>query len=179
MLTPLSQLFITERHRLRAGNVGHSVPLASEVDMDDRALEPLMVSTTRGTFLPSRIARDGFARFGFSECGIEREGALLLEFHKQLVQLSTAHGWECVVDSPEIAVSRMRDHGEIPFHLAAGPWIEVDDIGGARVLDVGLPQGLALLVTTPSKAGLYTRIGDYVGVLAHRVDRFFVAVVPA
>lgn len=171
MLTPLSQLFFTERHRLRAGEVGHSVPLASEVDLNDRSLEPLMVTNTRGTFLPSRVARGGYLRFGFSECPLEREGAVVLELHKQLVAQSE------VAATPEEAVARMRRNGESPFHLAAGPWIEADEIEGARVLDVGLPRGIALLVVSPAKAGLHTRIGDYVGVIAFRVNRAFVAVV--
>lgn len=174
MLTPLSQLFVTERHRLRAGNVGHSVPLASEIDLDDPALEPLMVTTTRGTFIQSRVAKGGYLRFGFSECPLDREGALVLGLHRQLVAHSEV---SCVVATPEQAAAQMRLNGETPFHLAAGPWIEADEIGGARVLDIGLPQGIALLMASPAKAGLHTRIGDYVGVLAFRVNRAFVAVV--
>ena len=177
MLTPLAQLFITERHRPRAGVVGHSVPLASEIDVVDRALDPVLITSTRGTFLESRVSRMGYVRFGFSECPLEREGALVLELHRQLVRCAEAKGWDCVAACPADAAARMRMKGETPFHLVAGPWLEEEEVGGARVLDVGLPSGIALLVTSPVRAGLYTRIGDHVGVIAHCVDRYFVAVV--
>lgn len=179
MFTALSQLFITERHRPRAGAVGHSVPLASEIDVDDRSIEPVVVSTTRGTFLESRVSRHGYLRFGFSECRVDLEGKLVLELHGLLVELSKQHRWGSISPTPESAVQHMLANGEKPFHLAAGPWLEVDEVGGARVLDVGMPQGVALLVTSPVDAGLYTRIGDYVGLVAYRVNRAFVAVVPS
>jgi hypothetical protein len=151
--------------------------LASEIDVDDRSLDPVMITGTRGTFLESRVARGGYLRFGFSECPMDLEGALLLEFYKQLVKLATEKKWSCVAESPESAVAVMKANGETPFHLVAGPWVEADDIEGARVLDIGFPRGAALLVASPARAGLHTRIGAHVGVLAYRINRAFVAVV--
>jgi hypothetical protein len=176
VLTLLSQLFVTERHRLRGGEVGHSVPLASEVDVGDRSIEPLMISTTRGTFLESRVAKGGYARFGFSECGIAAEAGLVQEFHRVLVARTEVNGWPSLVGSVDDALRVMLGHGVKPGHLVAGAWLEPG--AGVPVLDGGFPGGTALLVAEPAGAGLHTRVGDYVGILAYRVDRCFVAVVP-
>jgi hypothetical protein len=102
---------------------------------------------------------------------------MVLAFHKKLVELAKLKHWDCVAGSPEDAVARMRAHGETPFHLAAGPWIEEEDVGGVQVVDLGLPTGVALLAASPAKAGLHTRIGNHVGLVAYRVDRLFMAVV--
>lgn len=176
MLTLLSQMFVTERHRLRAGNVGHSMPLASEVDTNDRSIEPLMITTTRGTFLQSRVSRGGYARFGFSECTGDQEATLVREFHRMLVSRSKLNGWSCVAAGVGEAMGLMRGKGVKPCHLVAGPWLKAAE--DVKVLDAGFPDGVALLAADPSVAGLHTRVGDYVGILAYRVDRCFVAVTP-
>lgn len=152
------------------------MPLASEIDIEDRSIEPLMISTTRGTFLESRISRAGYARFGFSECRVEQEEVLVREFHRALVSRAKTNGWPCASTVGE-AVDLMARKGARPCHLAAGPWVASAG-DGVKVLEAGFSQGTALLVAEPSTAGLQTRVGDYVGVLAYRVDRCFVAVAP-
>jgi len=179
MLTLLSEIFITERHRLRAGNVGYSMPLASEIDVDDRSIEPLMITTTRGTFLQSRVSAAGYARFGFSECPVNQEGALLQEFHRVLLSRIDANGWISAAPTVGEALRLMSSQGIKPRHLVGGPWLA--DGAAARevkVLDAGFTEGSALLIAEPAVAGLHTRVGDYVGVLAYRVNRCFVAVQP-
>jgi hypothetical protein len=177
MLTLLSEIFITERHRLRAGQVGYSMPLASEVDVQDRSIEPLLITTTRGTFLQSRVSSAGYARYGFSECSVKQEGTLLQEFHRVLLDRTNVNGWRSAASTVGEALRVMSDHGVKPYHLVGGPWLGGGP-GDVRVLDGGFSDGLALLVAEPSAAGLHTRVGDYVGVLAYRVDRCFVAVAP-
>lgn len=176
MFTLLSQLFVTERHRLRAGYVGHAMPLASEIDVDDHSIEPLLITTTRGTFLESWVSRAGYARFGFSECPIEEEATLIREFHRVLVARSRVNGWGCVAATVGDALTLMRGRGANPCHVVAGPWLNA--MGNLKVLDAGFPEGAALLLPEPSAAGLHTRVGDYVGILAYRVDRCFAAVFP-
>lgn len=178
MLTLLSHLFVTERYRRRAANVGHSMPLASEVDINDRSIEPLMITSTRGTFLESRVARGGYVRFGFSECGLDQEAGLIQEFHRVLISCAKMNGWSCVSNTVNGALSLMRGNGVRPGHIAAGPWLSDLEFDGVKVLDAGFPQGSALLVAEPSSAGLHTRVGDYVGVLAYKVNLTFVAIIP-
>jgi len=169
-------MFVTERHRLRASNVGHSMPLASEIDVQDRSIEPLFITTTRGTFLKSRVSRAGYVRFGFSECPLEQEPALVREFHRVLGATAQASGWGCCAATVDDALKLMRGRGVKPCHAVAGPWLEAPD--DVKVLDAGFPEGVALVLPEPSAAGLHTRVGDYVGILAYRVDRCFVAVSP-
>ena len=176
MLTLLARLFVPERHRPRAGTVGHSIPLASEVDVHEEALDPVMVTSTRGGFLVSRVASGGYVRFGFSDCGLDQEKVLLATFVQELVLKSHQNQWGCVVDTVEDAVDRMIEKGEAPVHLVTGPWLTRRE--GLVVLDADLPEGQALLVTSPARAGIYTRIGDYVGVAAYKVDRRFIAIGP-
>jgi hypothetical protein len=152
------------------------MPLASEVDTQDRSIEPLMITTTRGTFLESRVSRGGYARFGFSECVADQEAALLQEFHRMLISRSKINGWSCVAGTIGDAMRLMQGKGVKPCHLVAGPWLKVAE--DVKVLDAGFPDGAALLVADPSIAGLHTRVGDYVGILAYHVDRCFVAVAP-
>lgn len=174
-MTLLAQLLIAERHRPRAGAVGHSVPLALELDVAGRSLEPLLISTTRGTFLESRVSRAGYARFGFSECPLSAEPVLVREFYRVLVACGKANEWRCMAATVEEAIQLMLGRGVRPGHLVVGPEWSSTSIE-LPVLDGGFSPGSALLVAEPTEAGLYVRVGEHVGILAYRVDRNFVAV---
>lgn len=176
MLTLLSHLFVAERHRLKAGDVGFKVPLMSEIDVSDRSIEPLLVTSARGTFMPTVVSKLGYVRFGFSKCQPDQEPGLLVEFHRALVERSRANAWGNVVSTLEEGVGLMRSLN-IPLVFVLS---SVDDPklaeDGFVNLRCPLPSGSALISTRPEVAGLYTRVGDSVGIVAHNCDTSFVAV---
>jgi hypothetical protein len=176
MLTILSHLFVTERHRLKAGDVGHSVPLLSEIDVLDRSIEPLLVTSTRGTFLPTTVSQKGYARFGFTSCSPAQELELLVEFHRVLVERGRACNWGNVVSTMEEGLAVMNGFNLHPVFILMPKEDPAPTLEGVVVLNCPLPRGSALISTLPEIAGLHTRVGDYVGVMAKRVDKAFVAV---
>lgn len=178
MLTILSHLFVTERHRLKAGDVGHSVPLLSEIDVTDRDIEPLLVSSARGTFLPTKVSQRGYARFGFNHCTPAQELGLLVEFHRVLIERSRACNWGNVASDMETGLDIMRGSNLSPVFILMPKEDPPPSIEGVVVLNCPLPSGSALISTLPEITGLHTRVGDYVGIMAKRVDRSFVAVSP-
>jgi hypothetical protein len=180
VLSLLSHVFVTERHRPRAGQVGFSVPAFSEIDVGEDNIEPLLATNMRGTFLQTRVSRHRQARFGFSECDLDRgEGALLCEFHKVLVQTAEHENWDNVTTSISDALERMQSFGTTPkLVLLPASSSDFEPPPGVLPMLAGLPEGAALVVASPTLAGLHTRIGDHVGILAQRVNMSFVAVVP-
>jgi hypothetical protein len=168
----LAQIFLTERHRQRAGNVGYSLPAFSEIEAAPD-IEPLLATNMKGTFLRTRLSSLGHARFGFSEIDVAQEAVLLLELHRVLVAQAAKEGWRNVVSTVPEALSRMREFGIKPsVLLAAAP--EVEGIQGVPV--ACFPEGVALVVGPAEAVGLHTRIGAHVGILAYRVSTAFVAV---
>ena len=169
----LAQVFLTERHRQRAGHVGFSLPAFSEIEASPD-IEPLLATNMKGTFLRTRVSSFGHARFGFSEMEVSNEPLLLLELHRVLVVQASKEGWHNVVSTVPEALSRMSEFGIKPsVVLSAGP--EVEDVRG---LPVAFPEGVALVVGPAEAVGLHTRIGGHVGILAYRVSTAFVAVQP-
>ena len=175
MLTLLSHLFVTERHRAVAGNVGLRVPLMSEIDVPDRTCEPLLVTNALGTFLPTVVAKLGYVRFGFSKCQPDQEPGLLVEFHRVLVERGRANGWGNVASSVEEGIRLMRSNNTLVFVITSleDPALTEDGFVNLRC---PLPSGSALISTRPDVAGLYTRVGDSVGIVAKKCDSSFVAV---
>ena len=175
VLTLLSHLFVTERHRAVAGNVGLRVPLMSEIDVPDRSCEPLLVTNAKGSFLPTVVAKLGYVRFGFSKCSPDQEPRLLVEFHRVLVERSRASGWGNVVSSIDEGVSLLRSSNPLVFVVSSleDPKLTEDGFVNLRC---PLPSGAALLSTRPDVAGLYTRVGDSIGIVAKKCDTSFVAV---
>lgn len=179
MLSLLSHVFVTERHRPRAGQVGFAVPAFSEIDVGEDDIEPLLATNMRGTFLRTRVSLHRQARFGFSECGLAQEEALLREFHRVLVETAAHENWTNVTSSIPDALERMQSFGTPPkLVLLPASSSDFEPPAGVLPMLIGLPEGTALVVASPHLAGLHTRIGDHVGILAQRVNMTFVAVVP-
>ena len=176
MLSILSQLFVVERHRPRAGDVGHSVPALSEIEVAEGAqIEPLLVTNMRGTFLPTRVAKEGYIRHGYSECPPDQEGELL----KELYRVLRAQGWGNVAPTLTAACAIMDAHGLTPKTMVQSSELPSDYEDGCGVKVWGsdhLPLGSALVVASPEAAGTYTRIGNHVGVVIQRADQTFVVV---
>ena len=177
MLSLLSHVFVTERHRPRAGQVGFAVPAFSEIDVGEDNIEPLLATNMRGTFLRTRVSLHRQARFGFSECGLAQEGALLREFHRVLVATAANENWTNVTSSIPEALERMQSFGTAPkLVLLPANSSDFEPPAGVLPMLIDLPDGAALVVASPQLAGLHTRIGDHVGILAQRVNMTFVAV---
>lgn len=169
--TVLSQLFVTERHRPKADDVGFSVPAISEIDVEGE-IEPLLASNMRNSFLRTHVSSHGTVRYGYSECPLEQEGALLGVFYR-ILSREASEDWGTVRTVAE-ACDRMKRAGLTPAVVVQPE--PVDD--SLPVLTANIPEGCSLVVAKPEQAGIYTRIGEYVGILAYRIDSAFVAVEP-
>jgi len=173
MFSVLSQLFITERHRQRAANVGFSLPALLEHDVQ-ASVEPLLATNMRGTFLRTRVSRTGSVRSGFSECPIDKEPELLREFWNVLIKEGEQEGWDNTAPTVEEALEKLRKAGLTPKTL-----VVASDLDGApeglRVLKSELPGG-ALAAAEPEVTGIYTRVGDHVSIMAQRVNVALVVV---
>jgi len=175
MLSALSQLFIVERHRQRAANVGFSVPAMGECQVpEDASVEPLLTTNMGGNFLLTRVSGEGYARHGFYECPLDQETLLLSEFCRTLVKEGSRAGWDNTSDSIQGALERMRRAGLTPAVVVV-PEELLDPPEGLRVVISALPCK-ALVVADPKDAGSYVRIGGHVSILAQSVDRAFVVV---
>ena len=164
MLSVLSQVFQTERHRPRAGEVGRAVPFLSEIAVG--AGGSMLATNMNGEFRSTRRSEvTGYARFGFCFCELYQEYRLLVALHRALVD---RHG---AVASIADALKRMGDRAKVVLGSAD---LSVPD--GLRHIELEFPMGRALVMATAASAGHNTRIGDYVGVLAQSVDTAFVAV---
>jgi len=172
MFSTLARIFVTERHRRRAGDIGFSVPVMSEIELDVES-GPLLVSNLRGTFLKSRPSSSGFARFAFMECPLEAEVDLFREFYRVLQGLSNSNAWPNRATSILEGVNKLRELGSQPKFVIASESVEIE---GLTSLTADLPVGSALITAHPQLTGMYTRIGDHLGILAQRVDRAFVVV---
>lgn len=174
VFSPLARLFVTERHRQRAGVVGFSVPALSEAFVGDINSDPLLVTNMRGSFVRTRVSREGYARYGFCECSLDLEGDLMLALYQGLRTASENEGWGNRVSSIEEAVELQQKTGLVPKTLVVSDGVEVKFDG--LVVRSPLPEGAALLATDQQHTGYYTRVGDHVGILAHNVNRTFVVV---
>ena len=172
-ISALARIFVVERHRQRAGDVGFSVPAFSEVDLDPTS-EPLLATNMRNTFLRTRVSSQSVARYGYSECSLEDEHNLLHEFFRVLSAAIQHEGWSNRASSVEEGLEVMRSLGYAPMFLVTSGSMGTEH--SVEVLSIALPGGAALISTSPNQTGYYTRIGGNVGVLAQRVDRTFVVV---
>lgn len=194
----LERLLTVEREARRSSmHGGFSIPAMSErAAAKDEA--PFLVTNMRRTLLPTRLSVDGNVRFGFSECLPEQDGALLVELHRVLSELSLRSGWNNRCRGLSEAVERIRMLGSEPFHLVVGPdqlteacgeTVSVEDaekmmlaqgfvvkVSGVKVLAGPLLPGTAMVTASPSQLGVYTRVDDRLGLLLKRVDRAVVLV---
>jgi hypothetical protein len=186
----LERMLRTERYRQRAGSTGFSTPGLCRTPVDPDAA-PMLATNMRGTFLPTRRDREGFGPFGFSLCPVGAEGPLLIDLHRVLWGLSVREGWKNRCTSIQEAVDRLHAARVEPKSLVVSEthvstWADFDIdaartamsvqgyvavVNGMQVLLSDLPEGSAFVAASPSLTGVYTRIGDHLGVLLQRVDR--------
>ena len=197
---PLERMLKTERYRQRAAvRGGFSTPgLCFSAVTDD--CMPLLATNMRGTFLLTRRNAEGLAPFGFSYSAVGEEDTLLNELHRVLWEVSAKSGWSNRCSAVPEAIDRMRERGVEPKSLVVsekqiagflGPDFDLEAarramstqgfvtvVDGMQVLLSSLPEGFALVAGSPSALGIYTRVGDHLGLLLQRVDRVVMVVRP-
>lgn len=176
MLSVLSHLFVTERHRPKASNVGHAVPYLSEVDVASRAIEPLLVTNLRGEFVRTRVSKSSYVRFAYTELDWDKEPLLLQALHAAVVQNSIKEGWENVVDSIPAAIARMADT-DFRARVVVSSDSSLQLPSDVTLVNCDLPTGIALVFAHPVQNGTYTRIRNHVGVIVQNVSSSITAVV--
>lgn len=200
----LANILRPERFRQRVASStvgtlsGHNmtVPALSELKAD-RDIEPLLVTNMRRTFVLTRCSSTGIARYGFSEVPIDEEDSILSELYVNLLTIGAQKHWDNRCKTALEGVEGMRVRGLEPKFLIlskadivgsdgesndlerlAMVQGHVADLEGVQVLLADLPKGAAMVTAAPSLLGVYTRVGDHLGVLIQNADSTIRVVAP-
>lgn len=183
MLSVLSHLLLTERHRPRAARGGgFSVPAMMEREAPGE-VDPVVVSNTRGDFVQTRKTSEGLYRFAFFPCPIEEEGKTLAHLFQTLWAMSTTSKWSNRYQDVREALKAMKASPIEPktvvlpkglaetFAGQALPDGRVLVVEGLHVLVAPLPERSAIVAAQPTRLGVYTRVGDRVGLQLYNVPQ--------
>lgn len=196
----LERMLRPERFRQKAAaRGGFSTPGMCFTEVGEDA-QPLLASNMRGTFMPTRRNAEGLAPFGFSHVPLGHEGPILNELHRILWGLSLQANWGNRCSAVPEAVERLQATGIEPKSLVVsesqvatllGPGFDLNAarramsiqgyvtvIDGMQLLLSDLAENLAIVAGSPSSVGIYTRVGDHLGMLLQRVDRAIMVVRP-
>jgi hypothetical protein len=204
--TVLGRLFVPERRNMRMpeklqASIRSGVssrPALNELEVPDD-VEPLLSTNAARQFVQTRRSSvRGTARYGFSEVPVDEEEQLVIELYMSLLDFSLKNQWGNRCNSVTEAVTRLRGLGLEPALLVVpesvlpdicGPdfdpkWASqmmkaqgyVATVDDMQVMTADLPPGAALVSTHPEFAGLYTRVGDYLGLMIQRADRAIMVV---
>jgi hypothetical protein len=178
MLSILSQLFVVENHTIKAGQTNLAIPFLGELDISSgKEVEPLLVTNMRRSFSRTKVAKAGYARYGFFECSVDEEVVLLNKFCSALIQEGVNENWSNTAKTILKAIETMKSKGVEPKIVVKPKGAELGFTDKSlRVLSVEGFENV-LVSTQPWLAGYYIRSGDYVGVLAQQVDKLFCVVV--
>ena len=196
--TALEGLLTTERlHQKASKHGGFMVPAMHERSSPDTD-GPFLVTNMKGRFLPTRTSRSGVVRYGFSLVPVGTDDSLLVELHRSLADFpATLEASRCT--SVQEALRRLQQNGLEPRTVVLPtsslpeilPGVTADEsreamraqshvavVEGVRVLVAEMLPGTAIVATSPTLVGTYTRVGDYLGVLIRHASRGILAVVP-
>jgi len=179
MFSALSYLLVTERLRQRAASGGgFSVPAMEERQIPEN-LDPILATNMRGTFLQVRRGSQGVARYGFFHCPPAQEPLVLEALVSNVLQFK----WANVFGSIPEALEAMRASPFPPKTVVIPPGHvllegETVSIQGLQVVTSPLPQGCALVAAAPASLGVYTRVGDHLGLQLYNVPRTLMVVRP-
>ena len=160
-----------------------SSPVMGEVELG-AGCAPLLVTNSRGDFVPTIPSRTGIVRYGFSQIAVSAEGGLFRHFFERLGQhcptrcrgIAMAQTWlrgrgiearTLIVSMPDAV--RMLGVETVPEGV-------VGQVLGMRVVVADIPESQALVAGTAEHLGQYTRVGEYLGLLFRNVDRNLVRV---
>jgi hypothetical protein len=192
-VSALATILRPERYPQRLAKSGGnflSVPVLSEhaVEVKDG---PFLVTNMRGSLVVTRRSLTmGVVRYGFSEVPLADESALLGKWWQQYHTASVANNWGNRCSTVVEGLNRMRSLRFEPKYVVL-PKAEfltgekeeeqverltlaqgfVADMGDVKVLLADLPKGAALVTTEPMLVGLYTRVGDSLGVVFRCADQ--------
>jgi hypothetical protein len=162
-------------------------------------VEPLLVTNAARRFVPTiRSKTRGIARYAFSDVPLEDEPALFAELYMSLLEASLVNGWKNRCSSVVEAVDRLAaDDFEPGFLMVSaekipdicGPDYDsavveqlmmtqgyVTVVNGIKVLPAELSPDAAVVTASPEMLGLYTRVGDFLGIMLQRVNRSIMVV---
>lgn len=167
MISILSRILVATRYRQRAARTqaGFAVPSLQEVPLSSNE-EPLLASNASGRLIETRVSTTRHvARFGFFECPLDRESDYLVQAFDDLRENPLV----LQAGSVEEACQVLSSKGSAPQHVVSSSKVTTWE----RLYhhEVPLGDGRALVLTTPSLVGYYTRISDYVGILLLNVDQ--------
>ena len=194
----LERMLRPERYRQRAASRGgFATPSLCKTSVGADA-RPLLATNMRSTFLPTRPDVEGLAPFGFSHVPLGQEGSLLIELHRVLWEVSTRLAWPNRCGSVAEAVTKARSQGVDPKTMVLssamverllGPSHSIDTarqtmsvqgfvavVDGMQLLLADLPSNMAFVAAHPASVGIYTRVGDHLGVLLQRVNKSLLVV---
>jgi hypothetical protein len=191
--TVLERLFEVERIRRRDDpKGGFTVPVMHERTVSPKVL-PLLVTSTRGRMLPTRLFSSGCARCGIFPCSLESEPDLLCRLLDTLEEISIEKDWPNRCTSIQAARVQMEQAGlpvrSIVLAKADLASIGVDTEtaeklmslqgyvtlhGSTQTLVADLPPGRGLVVS--ADAGLYVRIDEFLGLMLFNYNTRFITV---
>lgn len=197
--TALERILQTERLRQRAAQQGgFSIPALLERKADPS--EGLfLASNMRGGFLVTRPSKDGVVRFGYSCVPVGTDDTLLKALVANLAITAETENWSNRCTSIQDGLAQLQAFGYRPYAITLSPSLlpsvlpdvsvedawsrmradsQVAEIDETLILLADLPEGWACITAHPSLLGVYTRIGDYVGVLLSRANTSIVVVRP-
>jgi len=184
--TILDRLFEVERiHKRAAPQGGFSVPVMQERAATP-AIEPVLVTNTRGAWVQTRTFAPGNVRCGIFSCLIDEETAVF----QSLLRTIQDRGWDNRCTSVPEALEKMRAAGIKPRSIVIPeedlPQTGVDlktaeylmrfqgyvsVVDGVQTLVGPVPAKQRLVVA--ADAGVYLRSDDYIGVMVFKANRSF------
>jgi len=190
----LEQILSVERYRQRVSEKrgGYAMPVLGKRAMSP-AEGPFLVTNARGRFAATRVSRDGFVNFGFSPSPPdESQDELLLRLYEAARHFSALEGWSTRCSRVSEAIDRLRGSGLSPRSLII-PMATVKEVcgvelqasesgfvtkieGDVRVYVAPLPEDAALVLPAPETLGLFSRVGDYVGIVMKHANRTLMVV---
>lgn len=187
-LSVLAHLLSTERYRQRAAPLGgFSTPVMLEREVPE-GLESILATNARGSFMPTRRNQEGVARYGFFVCPLEREEDVLLRLFETVWSMSLSGSWGNRFSSVAEAVAAMRATSLppktiiIPSSSASAlcgqelPAGRITVVDGVQVVTSSLPEGSAIVATIPAALGVYTRVGDHLGLQLYNLQQTLMVV---
>lgn len=185
----LDSILEPDRRRARSAKVGLSVPIMLEREVLPQDA-PILSSNRSGEFVQVGISREGFARYAFFPCPLDKEPEVVARLHRTLVTRGQAKATvaEAVGTLPIPPQALILPIGDV--HQALGKGISEEDIhvqmikqnhvavvNGLRIVaSPGLTSGQAIVAASPAATGTYTRIGDFLGIQLLQVLKTIVAV---
>jgi len=151
-------------------------------------LESILATNARGAFLQTRRNHDGVARYGFFPCPLEEEGVVLHRLFETVWSMAISGSWGNRFSSVAEAVTAMRASAlppktiVIPSSAASAlfgqeiPTGRVTVMDGMQVVTSPLPEGSAIVATLPAALGVYTRVGDHLGLQLYNLQQTLMVV---